>query len=134
MIRNIVFVFCLLMLSGCAIFGEESLDAPQVIVTTECAVVQIYQPELPREMKLENVSFFVITEENLEQKKQEIERLLGGEFVVFAIVPQAYENLAYNMQEIQRYLKQQKEIILYYQQQTTIKKEEIQELDNGKTN
>lgn len=35
------------------------------------------------------------------------------------MTPQSYENMAYNLQEIRRYVRQQKEIILYYREATT---------------
>lgn len=55
---------------------------------------------------------------NMAEKIYEIEQQTGSEFVVFAITPQTYENMAYNLQEIRRYMRQQKEIILYYREAT----------------
>lgn len=47
-----------------------------------------------------------------------LEKIQGGSYVVFALTPQAYENMAYNLQEIRRYVRQQKEIIIYYREAT----------------
>lgn len=55
---------------------------------------------------------------NLEQKIAEVEKTLGGDFVVLAITPKGYENMAANLQDIKRFIKQQKEIILYYREAT----------------
>lgn len=55
---------------------------------------------------------------NLEQKIAEIEKRIGGDFVMMGISVKGYENMAYNLQEIKRYLNQQKEIILYYREAT----------------
>jgi|TARA_B110000908_G_scaffold65704_1_gene79591 hypothetical protein len=58
---------------------------------------------------------------NLQQKIAEIEILLDGEFVIFAITPDGYERMAANLQEIKRYINQQKEIIYYYREATAPK-------------
>ena len=106
-----------LFLSGCAIFGKTEPVVPEVKVVTEQVPLRIYQPPLPAEIKLEDVNFVVITEENLEEQMQKIKKQ-HGDFVVFAFTPQAYENMAYNLQEIRRYIKQQKELIIYYRDAT----------------
>lgn len=55
---------------------------------------------------------------NLQQKIAEVELLLDGDFVIFAITPDGYERMAANLQEIKRYINQQKEIIYYYREAT----------------
>ena len=92
---------------------------PQIITVTEKIPLRIYQPPLPQEIDLLNVNFFVITEENYEEKKKEIEKILDGNFVVFALTPDGYEKMAENFQEVRRYVRQQKELILYYREATT---------------
>ena len=92
---------------------------PQIVTVTEKVPLRIYQPPLPQEIDLLNVNFFVITEENLEDKFKEIEKLLDGQFVVFALTPDGYEKMAENFQEVRRYVMQQKELIVYYRKATT---------------
>jgi len=58
---------------------------------------------------------------NLQQKIAEIETMLDGEFVVLAVTPVGYEKLAANLQEIKRYINQQKDIIYYYRETTAPK-------------
>ena len=58
---------------------------------------------------------------NLQKKIAEIEILLDGDFVIFAVTPDGYERLAANLQEIKRYINQQKEIIYYYREATAPK-------------
>ena len=58
---------------------------------------------------------------NLQQKIAEVETMLSGEFVVLAITPVGYERMAANLQEIKRYINQQKDIILYYREATAPK-------------
>ena len=86
---------------------------------TEKVPLRIYQPPLPQEIDLLNVNFFVITEENIEEKVKEIEKMLDGQFVVFALTPDGYEKMAENFQEVRRYVRQQKELIIYYREATT---------------
>jgi hypothetical protein len=38
---------------------------------------------------------------------------------VFALTPDGYEKMAENFQEVRRYVRQQKELILYYREATT---------------
>ena len=61
---------------------------------------------------------------NLEQKIAEVENMLDGGFVVLAITPVGYEKMAANLQDIKRYINQQKEIIFYYREATKPKGKE----------
>jgi len=117
-----------LLISGCSWMpsfkwgkDEQVLVQPEPkIITVEKKVpLRIYQPPLPQEIDLLNVNFFVITEENLEEQVKTIEKLLDGQFVVFALTPDGYEKMAENFQEVRRYVRQQKELILYYRKATT---------------
>lgn len=45
--------------------------------------------------------------------------MLDGQFVVFALTPDGYEKMAENFQEVRRYVRQQKELIIYYREATT---------------
>ena len=58
---------------------------------------------------------------NLQQKIIEIEKELDSAFVVMALTPDGYEAMAANLQEIKRYIAQQKEIIYYYREATAPK-------------
>ena len=58
---------------------------------------------------------------NLQQKIAEVELMLDGEFVIFAITPVGYEKMSANLQEIKRYIGQQKDIIYYYREATAPK-------------
>ena len=59
-----------------------------------------------------------MTEKNLEEQIAKISKMQGGTFVIFGLTPQDYENMAFNLQELRRYIRQQKEIIIYYRQAT----------------
>jgi len=103
-------------------FGK-SVPAPQpeptVVTKIETVPLRIYQPPLPAEITLLDLNWFVITSDNLEEKKKDIEKTLDGQFVVFALTPDGYEKMAENLQELRRYLLQQKELVLYYRKSTS---------------
>ena len=107
------------MLSGCSIFRTKPVP-PEVKIITEYVAVETYQPPMPQPVQLEDVEWFVITKENLDEKWAEIKKLQGGDVVVFGVTPQAYENMAGNLQEMRRFILQQKEIILYYKKATQL--------------
>ena len=112
-------VLTIVVSSGCSILPKtEYTPPPPVKVITEEVKTEIYHPRLPDEIELENVQFFIINKDNYDQKVEEVEELLGGNFAVFALTPTGYESMAYNLQEIRRFIRQQKEIILYYRKAT----------------
>ena len=116
-----------LLLQGCQLMPrlewgpkpEIIQPEPQIVTVTEKVPLRIYQPPLPQEIDLLNVNFFVITEDNLEEQIKKIEKMLDGQFVVFALTPDGYEKMAENFQEVRRYVRQQKELILYYREATS---------------
>jgi hypothetical protein len=122
MLNRILAISSLVLLTGCA--GLPSWNATPVIpepvikTVTEYKTLEIYQPPLPQAISLEDVEFFVITEKNKDEKIAELEKMQSGSFVLFGLTPQGYENMAYNLQEIRRYIREQKEIVLYYRKAT----------------
>ena len=98
----------------------QPLPAPEPIIktVTKFKTLEIYQPPLPKAIDLQDVEFFVITENNFEEQVQRLQKMQDGTYVLFGITPQDYENMAYNLQELRRYIRQQKEIIIYYRQAT----------------
>jgi len=109
-------------LVGCQLFsGPEPYVPPEPVeVRTVEVRPEIFQPLMPQNLRLEDVRWFVITRDNLEEKIEEVERLTGNDFVVFGVSPHDYENFAYNFQEVRRYIRQLREIVLYYVEATTI--------------
>lgn len=119
--RNLSLLFAIGLMTGCSLLQPQPIVEPEPIIKTVTKVVplEIYQPPMPQEIDLAEVEFFVISEKNLEEQIQKLEKIQGGSFVIFAMTPQTYENMAYNLQEIRRYIGQQKEIIIYYRKATT---------------
>jgi len=112
-------VLTIALSSGCSVLPKIDFTPPEPVkVITEEVKIDIYQPPLPQEIELESVKFFIINKNNYDQKVKEVEQLLGGDFAVFALMPTGYEAMAYNLQELRRFIRQQKEIILYYRKAT----------------
>ena len=61
------------------------------------------------------MKWWVVTEENFKQFKEEFQKENGDPLVAYVISVKDYETLTLNMAEIKRYLEQQKSIIIYYE-------------------
>ena len=81
---------------------------------------QIVQPVMPREIDLKQVRWLTITPENFEEQYALIENQ-EGELVFLAMTVPDYETMAYNMQEIKRYITELKDVVVYYRKVTTEK-------------
>ena len=88
---------------------------PVIKTVTEYKTLEIFQPPLPSKIDLQDVKFFIVTEKNFEEQIIRIRKMQDGTFVLFGITPQDYENMAYNLQELRRYIRQQ---IIYYREAT----------------
>lgn len=91
---------------------------PEVVVTTEYLKQSVPIQERPKAVQFPPVDWFVITEENLEEKIAEINSKTGNT-VMFVITPKGYENLALGIAELRRYVKDQQAIIGYYEDALT---------------
>ena len=79
----------------------------------------------PRQLDMNDIYFYVVTEQNFEEfKKRFIKE--NGDLVGYVLSVRDYETLAINMAEIKRYIEQQKQIIIYYEKAVSPKKEELE--------
>ena len=72
----------------------------------------------PRPLSLNDIHFYVVTEDTYAAFKQRFEKQ-NGVLLFYALSVRDYETLALNMSEIRRYLDQQKQIIVYYEDAVT---------------
>ena len=72
---------------------------------------------------MNNIYFYVVTEQNFEEFKQRFVKE-NGDFLLYALSVRDYETLAINMAEIKRYILQQKQIIIYYEKAVAPKPKE----------
>lgn len=117
--RILYSLLLVLAVTGCSTFTP-ALPEPEVRIktVTEFRTLDIYQPPLPKEIGMQDVEFFVVTEKNFEEQVKRLQKIQDGTYVLFGLTPQDYENMAYNLQELRRYIRQQKEIIIYYRKAT----------------
>ena len=73
---------------------------------------------MPREIDLREVKWLTITPENFEEQFAIIEEQ-EGELVFLAMTIPDYELMAYNMQEIKRYITELRDVVVYYRTVTT---------------
>ena len=76
------------------------------------------QPIMPREIDLKQPQWIAVTPENKDEQLARIEEQ-EGELVCLAMTIPDYEVMAYNMQEIKRYITELKDVVVYYRKVTT---------------
>ena len=112
-----VLLTVLMMGSSCSL-----LPTKQIQVSAKPIERQIVQPIMPREIDLRQPEWIAVTPENWEEQLAKIEKQ-EGELVFLAMTIPDYEIMAYNMQEIKRYITELKDVVVYYRKVTTIKEE-----------
>ena len=103
----------LLVTSGCSIFRTPEKE---IVVQTKLVERNIPIQAAPRPLTMNDVSWYVVTEENFDEFIEKYEKEHGQPWVFYAISVRGYEAMALNMAEIRRYVEQQKQIILYYEE------------------
>ena len=93
----------ILLLSSCS-------WKPEKVINTTIAIAQ-----KPKAVKMLEAKIIVITEKNLPEVIKKVKAGMG-EFVIYGLDPASFKNLALNLEEIKRYIEQQKEVILYYEE------------------
>ena len=109
-----------LVLSSCGYLRKPEKEI--VVQTVEVQKVIPVQPR-PKPVDMTDVKFYVVTEENYEEFKEKFMKT-NNDFVFYVVSVHDYENLALNMSELFRYIKQQKEIVVYYEEAVKIKPQE----------
>ena len=80
----------------------------------------------PKQLDMNDINFYVVTEQNFEEFKARFSKE-NGDLVGYELSLRDYETLALNMAEIKRYIEQQKSIIVYYEEAIKPKVEEKEE-------
>ena len=94
------------------------IPSKKVEIVTKPLERNIVQPILPRAVDLKDPYWYVVSEKNIEEFLQRVEKEEGA-VVFFAMSVPDYELMAYNMQELKRYIKELKEVVVYYRTVTT---------------
>ena len=107
-----------LVLSSCATWNP----LKQFEVKTVQVERQIPIQNRPPQLKLGDVRWWVVTEENFKEFKKKFQKENGDPLVAYVISVKDYETLALDFAEIKRYIEQQKSIIVYYEKAIKPKK------------
>ena len=105
LVKHLTIWSLLLLISGCS---------TKVVKQTEYVQQVIEQKGRPRNVQMNDVNWYVVTPENLEEFLEDFKQKTG-DVVFFAISVPHYENLSLNLSELRRYIEQQQSIILYYE-------------------
>ena len=112
-----------LLLSSCGYLRKPEKEI--VVQTVEVQKVIPVQPQ-PKPIDMTDVKFYVVTEDNYDEFKEKFMKR-NNDFVFYVVSVHDYENLALNMSELYRYIKQQKEIVIYYEKAVKNKPQEKQD-------
>ena len=113
----------ILLLSGCSLLQQ----APrEVEIITKPVKLDIAQPTMPRPLDLKEPKWYVVSDRKIPKEDrtyldkfiEEIKKKHGGDVVFVAMTVADYELMAYNTQEIKRYVSQLGEVIVYYRNVT----------------
>ena len=94
----------------------------QVEVISKPIERTIVQPIMPRQIDLKEPYWYVVSDKNIEDFLNQVEKDQGQVVFVAMSVPD-YELMAYNMQELKRYINELKEVVVYYRKVTVSKKD-----------
>ena len=107
-----------ILLSSCSSRPEKEIVTVETIVKPIIAIAQ-----RPRPVEFDELKVKVITEANVQEVIQEM-KTNQGQFLVYALDPVTFKNLAIGIEEIKRYIEQQNDIIVYYEKAVTDEPEE----------
>lgn len=103
------------LLVGCTtLFPWTKPPEPKVVVETKLIKQEIPLQPKPRGIDPKNVTWHVVTQENLQTFLEKMQEE-NGAVVFFAITVKDYEKLSLTLADIKRYIEQQKLIIVYYE-------------------
>ena len=107
---SLVLLPILLLSSGCSTWR----DVLPIQVKTVEVERKIPTQNRPRPVKMNDVHFYVVTEDTFDEFKERFTKE-NGDFLFYALSVRDYETIALNMSELKRFIDQQKQIIIYYE-------------------
>lgn len=110
--RMFLGILSLTLLTSCSSWFQ----TPQTIVDTRLVERDIPIQPRPRPVELQDIKWKVVTSENIEEFLDTIKISGTDQYVFMAISVRDYERLSLNVDELRRYILQQKEIIVYYEE------------------
>jgi hypothetical protein len=128
-LKKSVIALAILTLSGCSLLQQPPRE---VEIISKPVQIDIVQPVMPRPLNLKEPKWYVVSDRKIPKEdrtymdkfEEDIKKKHGGDLVFVAMTVADYELMAYNTQEIKRYISQLGEVIVYYREVTTNEKEE----------
>lgn len=106
------------MASSCSL-----IPTKQVEILSKPVERIIVQPIMPKEIDLKEPYWYVVSNKNIDEFLARVEKDQGQVVFVAMSIPD-YELMAYNMQELKRYISELTEVVVYYRKVTIDKPEE----------
>ena len=110
--KTAVILTALIMASSCSL-----IPTKQVEIISKPIERNIVQPIMPREIDLKDPYWYVVSDKNIDEFLARVEKDQGQLVFVAMSIPD-YELMAYNMQELKRYINELKEVVVYYRKVT----------------
>ena len=107
----------ILIINGCSLIPKQPRE---VEIKTIEVRVPIQHPVYPRPIDMKEPKWYVVSDKNLDEFLVKIEKE-AGQMVFMAMSVPDYELMAYNTQELKRYINELKEVVVYYRKVTTTK-------------
>ena len=113
----------LLFLSGCSTLGNLFSRPAAVPVVTPVEIITItepaplYHPPLPEGVNPAEIEWIVLNPSVMRQYIENYDKGNAPAVAYYSLTAQAYENLANNLADIRRYIRQTLNIIQYYREQ-----------------
>jgi hypothetical protein len=120
---SLVLLPILLLSSGCSSWR----DVLPIQVKTVEVERKIPTQNRPRPVKMNDVHFYVVTEDTFDEFKERFTKE-NGDFLFYALSVRDYETIALNMSELKRFIDQQKQIIIYYEKAVAPVKKDKKEI------
>jgi vacuolar-type H+-ATPase subunit D/Vma8 len=123
-LKKTVLLLTILISSGCSLIPKPPTPIPVEIRTVEVKI-PIVHPNMPRAIDLKEPYWYVVSDKNLDTFLADMEKQ-NGTVVFLAMTVDDYELMAYNMQELRRYINKLKEVVVYYRTMNTDEPEVIE--------
>ena len=109
-------ILLLIICSGCSLLGSKPYvpEVKPVEVVTITKPAAVYHPPLPNKIFTKPVEWTVLTPSTMTEYLNDLEKGEAPTNVYYGVSPMGYENLALNMAELKRYIRQVLSIINYY--------------------
>ena len=122
-----------ILLSGCSSFGGLFNSAPAVPQVAPVEIVTVmkpapmYHPPLPEAVSPAEIEFVVLSPDIMREYIENYDEGNAPAVAYYGLTSQAYENLANNLADIRRYIRESLNIIKYYRDNDPTIDEQVEE-------